>query len=232
MIGIYKITNLVTGTIYIGQSKNIERRFIDHRTPGHNSEIVDKNINLYGRNNFSYEVLEECTLEQLDEREDYYIKLYRQTHKLYNKLDGGQSQGFRCGANNGNAKLTEEDVYNIREAYKNHERRCDTFEKYKDKVSQSTFESLWQGQYWQTVHMDVYTEENKRYYANKTITDEEVMEIRRRYVNESPEQMIKDPAISSKMTLSRLKKIVYGTSYAYLPIYRKTEKKWINKNNT
>lgn len=41
-VGIYKITNLTTGRIYIGQSKNIERRFIEHNTLSHNSERIDK----------------------------------------------------------------------------------------------------------------------------------------------------------------------------------------------
>lgn len=33
MTGIYKITNKITGQIYIGQSTDIERRWIEHRTP-------------------------------------------------------------------------------------------------------------------------------------------------------------------------------------------------------
>ena len=228
MIGIYKITNLVTGTIYIGQSKNIERRFIDHNTISYNSEIVDKNINLYGKENFLYEVLEECPIEKLDEREYYYINLYRPTHKMYNKLKGGQGIGFRSGENDGNAKLTEQEVYDIREAYKNHERRCDVYERYKDKISRFTFESLWQGQYWKSTHMDVYTEENKRYYTGKKFSDDEVLELRKRYVNESPEQIFQDPKINSRLSKSGLNNILFGYSYSDLPIYKKSEGKWIN----
>ncbi|MDR0677008.1 MAG: GIY-YIG nuclease family protein [Elusimicrobiota bacterium] len=32
MIGIYKITNNINGKTYIGQSRNIERRWKDHKS--------------------------------------------------------------------------------------------------------------------------------------------------------------------------------------------------------
>ena len=73
MMGIYKIENLVNGKIYIGQSINIERRWQGHRK-GIKSR-VDKEkplyraMNKYGIENFSFEVLEECEEEELDEKE-------------------------------------------------------------------------------------------------------------------------------------------------------------------
>ena len=45
MIGIYKITNLNNGKIYIGQSNNIARRFYKNMTKGDYSKIpIDKDI--------------------------------------------------------------------------------------------------------------------------------------------------------------------------------------------
>ena len=41
MIGIYKITNLVNGKIYIGQSKDIERRLKERYGEDLNTEIVN-----------------------------------------------------------------------------------------------------------------------------------------------------------------------------------------------
>lgn len=40
MIGIYKITNLLNNKSYIGQSNNIERRFLEHCSKGKNSRIL------------------------------------------------------------------------------------------------------------------------------------------------------------------------------------------------
>ena len=75
MIGIYKITNLINGKHYIGQSVHIERRWTEHCIPSSNSTI-GKAIHKYGKENFSFQVVEECSIEQLDEKEEYYINHY------------------------------------------------------------------------------------------------------------------------------------------------------------
>lgn len=72
MIGIYKITNLINGKSYIGQSVHIERRWTEHCLPSTKSLIANA-IHKYGKENFSFQVLEECLQEHLDEREEYYI---------------------------------------------------------------------------------------------------------------------------------------------------------------
>lgn len=75
MIGIYKITNLTNGKSYIGQSVHIERRWMEHCLPSANSAIA-KAIQKYGKEQFSFQVIEECPQEQLDEKEEYYISHY------------------------------------------------------------------------------------------------------------------------------------------------------------
>ena len=75
MIGIYKITNLTNGKSYIGQSIHIERRWIEHCLPSADSAIA-KAIQKYGKEQFSFQVIEECSKEQLNEKEEYYISYY------------------------------------------------------------------------------------------------------------------------------------------------------------
>ena len=96
MIGIYKITNLINGKSYIGQSVNIEKRFIQHKSVAYNPN--DKNYNYplyrairkYGVENFSFEVLEECNVGELNNKEIYYISKYNAHSKFgYNQDDGG-----------------------------------------------------------------------------------------------------------------------------------------------
>ena len=75
MIGIYKITNKINGKVYIGQSIHIERRWKEHCRQSTNSVISDA-IKQYGKENFIFEVIEECNQEELNEKEEYYIQLY------------------------------------------------------------------------------------------------------------------------------------------------------------
>lgn len=77
MVGIYKITNLENNKIYIGQSINIEERWKDHRTDYLRSDVLlYRAMRKYGIENFKFEVLEECAVEELDEREIFYINKY------------------------------------------------------------------------------------------------------------------------------------------------------------
>lgn len=58
--GIYKIQNLINGKIYIGQSKNIEKRWLRHKTTAFNKNDHSYNLPLYrairkyGLENFSF----------------------------------------------------------------------------------------------------------------------------------------------------------------------------------
>ena len=72
MIGIYKITNLINGKSYVGQSVHIERRWMEHCLPSTKS-LIAKAIQKYGRENFTFQVLEECPQDLLDKKEEYYI---------------------------------------------------------------------------------------------------------------------------------------------------------------
>ena len=74
MIGIYKITNPLN-KIYIGQSINIERRFKEYQKHQQITTIGSKlfnSIKKYGCNNHQFEIIEECNLEQLNEKEIYW----------------------------------------------------------------------------------------------------------------------------------------------------------------
>jgi group I intron endonuclease len=70
MVGIYKITN-PKGKIYIGQSINIENRFNQYKMMD-KSCIGPKLFNSlfkYGYQNHIFEIIEECSLEELDNKE-------------------------------------------------------------------------------------------------------------------------------------------------------------------
>ena len=86
---IYKITNLINGKIYIGQTKfTVEKRFKEHAKA---DSPLGHAIRKYGKKNFKAEVIETCqTFTELNEREIFWIKeLNCKVPNGYNIADGG-----------------------------------------------------------------------------------------------------------------------------------------------
>ena len=89
--GIYKIENLLNGKSYIGQSIEIEHRFAKHKC-AKDDFYIHRAIRKYGVENFSFKILEECNLEELNEKEKYWIKYYNSlTPNGYNMIPGGSN---------------------------------------------------------------------------------------------------------------------------------------------
>ena len=236
MIGIYKITEKENPAMfYIGKSNDIERRFKEHVQKSYSQSRIpfDDYINEKGKDAFIYEILEECPVEELNIKEKYWINKLQAT-KSGNKFDGGLTDVI--GGNNPKAKLTEKDVVEIRKAYNNHLKQKDVYEKYKDIISFGYFQNLWQGRSWAHIMPEVFTKENKEYYiyqnsnggngASAQFSDEEVIQIRKRYVNESAKQIYED--YKNRVSYQTFQAMLWGRSYKALPIYKKKEKKWIN----
>ena len=124
MIGIYKIQNKVTDKVYIGKSVNIEIRWIQHRCHLNNNvqanDYLQKAWNKYGENGFNFSVLCECEESALDEKEIYYINLYKATDRSYgyNLREGGDggamSQETIEKLRGVGSTLSEDDVRHIK----------------------------------------------------------------------------------------------------------------------
>lgn len=67
---------------------NIRQRWIDHKTPSKKSKgtVLARAFKKYGNDSFEFSVLEECSEDQLDEREMYYIRMLK---PAYNMNEGG-----------------------------------------------------------------------------------------------------------------------------------------------
>ena len=91
--GIYKITNKNNRMCYIGQSKKVRERFRDHMKCGLGIDTPANN-KLYqamlkeGLSTFTFELIESCSVENLDEKEYFYINLYNSYHFGYNSNTG------------------------------------------------------------------------------------------------------------------------------------------------
>lgn len=94
MIGIYKIENKINGKVYIGQSVCVETRWKQHIFDDRKNSLIHLAIKKYGEDNFSFNVIEECSLAELDEKEKYWINFYQSflREKGYNIMLGGKHQ--------------------------------------------------------------------------------------------------------------------------------------------
>jgi group I intron endonuclease len=91
---LYKITNLITGERYIGQTKNsLKTRFTQHIHNKSKTSKIANAIKFYGKDNFKIQIISRCdNIQQASIRERYYIKVFKTRHPHgYNLTDGGES---------------------------------------------------------------------------------------------------------------------------------------------
>ena len=99
-IGIYKIENLVNRKVYIGQSINVEKRLQKHeielRNNYHYNNHLQRAWNKYGSDNFTIELIEECSKELLTDKEKHWIDHYSSLDLScgYNKREASSSGSF------------------------------------------------------------------------------------------------------------------------------------------
>lgn len=111
-IGIYSITFKGSSLGYMGQSNNMENRFKEHLREfkrGHSNYKLAESYKLYGTPVFT--LIEECLLEELDEKE---ITLIQELDLIANGLNitnGGNSSG--SGVHHNRSKFSEEQICKV-----------------------------------------------------------------------------------------------------------------------
>lgn len=75
--GIYRIKNILNNKCYYGSSKDINKRWNRHKNElnknKHGNILLQKSWNKYGNENFIFEIIEECDINLLLEKEQYYL---------------------------------------------------------------------------------------------------------------------------------------------------------------
>lgn len=95
--GIYKITNIKNEKCYVGQAIDVYKRLSEHCKAGLGIDTPQGN-KLYaamredGISNFTFELLEECSEEELNEKERFYISVYNSVNYGYNSQQGNKKK--------------------------------------------------------------------------------------------------------------------------------------------
>lgn len=189
MTGIYCWTNKINGKKYVGQAIDIMHRKYQHE---HNlnsepSAIHDAMLK-YGLENFIFTVLEECTVKDLDTKEQFWIAALDSYRNGYNCNSGGQQNSI--GEDNPNTSLTNLEVLNIRNrVYNNHEEPKDIYNnEYSSVMSYDRFWSMVHGDTWKNVDTSMIYTRKPNVAGSKNprakLTEEDVKQILiRKYKN-------------------------------------------------
>ena len=125
IIGVYKITNTVTGDFYIGSSKNVKRRWKNHKSPSiwkkcpNNPMYLD--MKKYGLDYFVFEILEEVEIDRLKKTEQWFIE---KMHPTYNS---NRANGLDI-----DRKKEHQKEYQKSDKYKEYQKEYQKSDKYKE----------------------------------------------------------------------------------------------------
>lgn len=233
--GIYKIINLLNGHIYIGQSKNIYKRYHQHHKYEYKNEQrsdfhLYQAMRKYGLHNFMIEVVELCSEDILDEREQYWIQYYNSFKEGYNMTEGGQNFSSNIfseetknkrkqtlelnsslkGENHPRAKISDNEVILIRQRYKDGESVSQIYQDYKNIYkNEEMIRQIVLGVHYKCVG-NIPSKKEKNLQRGK-FTEKEIIEIREKYYLQEYTQtaLSKEYGVSS----STIKDIVNRTNY-------------------
>ena len=147
---IYKITNTINNKCYIGQTVNYKQRFHTHKSQLRNNNHENKHLqnswNTYGEDNFKFEVIDYG--ENYNELEKYYIKEHKSDNNEFgfNIMSGGDLPPVHKGEKHNMAKLTWDDVHEIKRLLKENTPKRTIIERFH--LNPSTINRINNGQLW------------------------------------------------------------------------------------
>ena len=231
--GIYKFTNKINKKSYIGQSNRLEERYKQHKRSFLNENHHSYNtafyraLRKYGFDSFEYEILiqsDAFTREELNKLEIKYIDDYNTFGNGYNMNKGGNFTSTT-------KTLIEEDIIEIKNLLKNTNNSYTNIAK-QFNVSVSLISMINSGAVWNYDEVEKFPLRERDELAlnkgsnnpNAKITDDKAMELRKAFMSSTLKEVYSKN--SELLSLSGMKKLLYGETFNHLPIYKKREKKW------
>ena len=228
MIGIYRITNKITGRTYIGQSSSIGRRFKAHKKAAedpkcchHDNELYD-DMRKYGKENFEFVPLETFSLDVAEEK--WIQKYLHDGIELYNKE-------LTPTHHTSQQRFSDEQINRIIELLKSGKMSNIKIAKIMN-CSSSTVDNINNGKSYKIDGVAYPISPNNSRPGPKKgeqnhqakFSDEEVMTIRREYVRHTAKELYKK--YGKNVAYDSFEEIVEGRSYSNLPVYKKYKKQW------
>lgn len=234
MIGIYKITNKVNNKIYIGQSRDIQKRWKEHKLSCFNENVSDyeskknKAFRKYGLDNFTFEIIEEIEIEKLNEREIYWIEKLNSVSDGYNTSNGGHAPNLK-GEYHSQAKNNQKEIDRLiillRDTNTSYDNLMQEFN-----LSRAQISNINQGKNWTDKEQQYPLRKNTlarigEQNGTSCFSDAEILEMRELYKDKTIKQLTE--IYKDKASESAIKKILTGETYKHLPVYKKSLKIWI-----
>ena len=133
IIGIYKITNTITGDFYIGSSKDVKRRWVEHkchsRWKQYPNNPMYQDMKRYGTDSFVFEILEVVEADKLKKKEQEFIETLKPTYNQMN-AKGWDVERYKEYNKEYNKEYQKE--YEKTEKYKEYQKEYEKTEKYKE----------------------------------------------------------------------------------------------------
>lgn len=95
-IGVYRWINNKNGNTYIGSSINLSVRMYTYYSLRYlvkSNRVIDRALLKYGFSNFTLEILEYCTKENLLKKEQYYMDIFKPEYNIVEKA--GSTIGYK-----------------------------------------------------------------------------------------------------------------------------------------
>lgn len=195
---VYKSTNLVNNKVYIGiTTRNFEKRIKEHINASiinDSSLVFHRAIRKYGEDNFKWEIIDYAnTLEELNEKEKYWINFYNtcifyKNCNGYNMTIGGEGTfGYKHSEENrqklselkkgvsisDSTNFTDEEILKIKELLKSNISQKDIAKMFN--VTNEVISSIKRGRSWINIEEDIST---IKYWNAKKLTKDDVLEIK------------------------------------------------------
>ena len=236
---IYKIS-FPSKKVYIGQTYDIKKRWREHLTDTIKEDFkISRALRKYKTTIDCFEVIEDniLTQEEANAREIYWISFYDSYKNGYNSTIGGSKNFQPRGENHIRAILNDVELLELRKLRASKKYTFNQiYEFYKDDMSYSGLEKLWNYESRKDIGTEYNTPELLEFYikdhrqcigethGNSKLTNEQVIDIRNRYYvkGDKTSEIYED--YKNLYSLSGFRKIISGETYSNIPIPEKSNK--------